>query len=127
MCFVLCSCNLLFMHCFLFHILYIYIYYAHLASVRFEHSVCLGSLMTISIYIYIICCIFCVLLYKLYLVIIFYYFLLRIFTYCLELLRKLLIPSHDLVPLKTSCLAATIFIPSLAFSCTIHATLTTYV
>ena len=25
---------------------YIYIYYAHLASVRFEHSVCRGSLMT---------------------------------------------------------------------------------
>ena len=34
----------------------IYIYYAHLASVRFEHSVCRGSLMTtynINIYIYI--------------------------------------------------------------------------
>ena len=32
-----------------------YIYYAHLASVRFEHSVCRGSLMTtyINIYIYI--------------------------------------------------------------------------
>ena len=29
------------------------IYYAHLASVRFEHSVCRGSLMTIYIYIYI--------------------------------------------------------------------------
>ena len=32
---------------------YIYIYYAHLASVRFEHSVCRGSLMTTYIYIYI--------------------------------------------------------------------------
>ena len=31
-----------------------YIYYAHLASVRFEHSVCRGSLMTTYItYIYI--------------------------------------------------------------------------
>ena len=28
-------------------------YYAHLASVRFEHSVCRGSLVTIYIYIYI--------------------------------------------------------------------------
>ena len=28
------------------------IYYAHLASMRFEHSVCRGSLMTIYIYIY---------------------------------------------------------------------------
>ena len=27
--------------------------YAHLASMRFEHSVCHGSLMTIYIYIYI--------------------------------------------------------------------------
>ena len=27
-------------------ITYIYIYYAHLASVRFEHYVCRGSLMT---------------------------------------------------------------------------------
>ena len=27
-----------------------YIYYAHLASVRFEHSVCRGSLMTAYIY-----------------------------------------------------------------------------
>ena len=32
---------------------YIHIYYAHLASVRFEHSVCRGSLMTTNIYIYI--------------------------------------------------------------------------
>ena len=32
---------------------YIYIYYAHLASVRFQHSVCRGSLMTTYIYIYI--------------------------------------------------------------------------
>ena len=31
-----------------------YIYYAHLASVRFEHSVCRGSLMTTYIYIYIL-------------------------------------------------------------------------
>ena len=30
-----------------------YIYYVHLASVRFEHSVCRGSLMTTYIYIYI--------------------------------------------------------------------------
>ena len=30
-----------------------HIYYAHLASVRFEHSVCRGSLMTTNIYIYI--------------------------------------------------------------------------
>ena len=30
-----------------------HIYYAHLASVRFEHSVCRGSLMTYYIYIYI--------------------------------------------------------------------------
>ena len=28
--------------------IYIYIYHAHLASVRFEHSVCHGSLMTTS-------------------------------------------------------------------------------
>ena len=38
--------------------IYIYIYYAHLASVRFEHSVCRGSLMTIYIYIkreYLLC------------------------------------------------------------------------
>ena len=31
-----------------------YIYYAHLASVRFEHSVCRGSLMTTYIYIHIL-------------------------------------------------------------------------
>ena len=30
-----------------------HIYYAHLPSVRFEHSVCRGSLMTTYIYIYI--------------------------------------------------------------------------
>ena len=30
-----------------------YICYAHLASVRFEHSVCRGSLMATYIYIYI--------------------------------------------------------------------------
>ena len=30
-----------------------YIYYAHLASVRFEHSVCRESLMATYIYIYI--------------------------------------------------------------------------
>ena len=28
--------------------------YAHLASMRFEHSVCHGSLMTIYIYIYVL-------------------------------------------------------------------------
>ena len=33
--------------------MYMHIYYAHLASVRFEHSVCRGSLMTTYIYIYI--------------------------------------------------------------------------
>ena len=31
----------------------LYINYAHLASVRFEHSVCCGSLVTIYIYLYI--------------------------------------------------------------------------
>ena len=30
-----------------------HIYYAHLASVRFQHSVCRGSLMATYIYIYI--------------------------------------------------------------------------
>ena len=30
--------------------IYIYLYYAHLASVRFEHSVCRGSIMTTYIY-----------------------------------------------------------------------------
>ena len=34
--------------------IYIYIYYAHLASVRLEHSVCRGSLMATCIYIYIL-------------------------------------------------------------------------
>ena len=33
--------------------MYMHIYYAHLASVRFEHSVCRGSLMTTYIHIYI--------------------------------------------------------------------------
>ena len=32
---------------------WLHIYYAHLASARFEHSVCRGSLMTTYIYIYI--------------------------------------------------------------------------
>ena len=32
---------------------WLHVYYAHLASVKFEHSVCRGSLMTIYIYIYI--------------------------------------------------------------------------
>ena len=32
--------------------IYIYIYYAHFASVRFEHSVCPGSLVTTYDYIY---------------------------------------------------------------------------
>ena len=32
---------------------WLHIYYARLASVRFEHSVCRGSLMTTNIYIYI--------------------------------------------------------------------------
>ena len=32
--------------------IYIYIYYAHLAFVRFEHSVWRGSLMTTFLYIY---------------------------------------------------------------------------
>ena len=31
--------------------MYIYIYQAHLAFVRFEHSVCRGSLITYHIYI----------------------------------------------------------------------------
>ena len=35
------------------HNIYIYIYYVHLTSVRLEHSVCRGSLMTTCIYIYI--------------------------------------------------------------------------
>ena len=30
-----------------------HLYYAHLASVKFQHSVCRGSLMTIYVYIYI--------------------------------------------------------------------------
>ena len=38
---------------------YIYIYYAHLASVRFEHSVCRGSLMTTYTYIHIYYIIHC--------------------------------------------------------------------
>ena len=32
---------------------WLHIYYAHLAFVRFEHSVCCGSLMTTCVYIYI--------------------------------------------------------------------------
>ena len=31
--------------------IYMYIYYAHLASMRFEHSMCHGSLMT-TYYVY---------------------------------------------------------------------------
>ena len=34
-------------HCF-HDCIHIYIYYAHLAFVRFEHSVCCGSLMTVA-------------------------------------------------------------------------------
>ena len=34
---------------------WLHIYYVHLASVRFEHSVCRGSLMTTCVYIYMYC------------------------------------------------------------------------
>ena len=41
------------MYIYVYICIYKHIYYAHLASVRFEHSVCRGSLMTTYIYVYI--------------------------------------------------------------------------
>ena len=45
---------------------WLHIYYAHLASVRFEHSVCRGSLMTTCVYVYMYCIYYIYIIYMIY-------------------------------------------------------------
>ena len=51
LCIASCFIFYIYIYMYIYIYIYIYIYNAHLASVRFEHSVCRGSLMTIYIYI----------------------------------------------------------------------------
>ena len=70
---------------------WLHVYYAHLAFVRFEHSVCCGSLMTTYIYIYI------------YIYILIHIYLLYIYIYILIHIYLLYIYIYIYIYIYTGC------------------------